>query len=318
MPLTCPSLSCLELRPFSALLVGVYAVVAWAGMGLSGVVVHTLWFALLLSRRGRAMVLVASVIVGVVGLTGCATRSGVATVLMATAIVTFLAAGAWLAAHGIDYLESTWHGQAMESQVRRVLDGLAASAPTATAVQHGVLLRNGRSFTEIDHVLLTGCGIVVIETKGYVGRIVFNPESGRWSRTKGRGEPEEIEDPLAQNDRHVQAIRRLFPEAPIFSLVVMPRAILESCVPAGVVTLSDLRRSFEDWIAPTKAAFEVGVLQQRLAQQDRSSPENRRAHLNWLHHVRQQGIHPLLQRRLATFAGTLYFGLPGLLMIWLH
>lgn len=319
MSLTFPrSLACLELRPFSAVLLGVYALLAWAGMGLTGVVVHAAWFTLLLTRSGRQAVLVASVILGAVGLMGCATGTRVTGAPIAGAVLALFTASAWLAARGIDYLESTWHGQATESRVRRVLDGLTAAAPTSRVVRHGVLLRNGRSLTEIDHVLITERGIVVIETKGYVGHIAFEADTNRWWRTKRGGGAEEIEDPLAQNDRHVRAVRRLFPAVAVFSLVVMPRAVLDWSVPSGVVTLSQLRRNLDDWIADRTPPLDVAFISRRLEQEDRASPEDRRAHLNWLQHVHRQRIHPLLQRRLAAFAGTLYFGIPGLLVMSLR
>jgi nuclease-like protein len=306
----------LKLRTLSAALVAVHALAGLAGLGFVGALVHAAWFGLLLSRKGRSVLLVVTVTLAFAGLVGCAVGSDFTAICsMGLAI---LAVCAWLAVRGVDELESVWHGHATEAAVRAALERVAARLRPRGRVRNAVLLRSGRNFTEIDHVVISAAGILVIETKGYAGRIDFDPGTGRWWRTRRGDQVEEIDSPLVQNEGHVRAIRRLFPDVPVFSLIVMPQAELGDSVPEGVVGLNELSRDAPGWIGLKGGCFDVAALVQRLDRADEASPSNRRAHFEWLHRLRGFGPHPLWQARRVAVAATLYFGVPNLVLIlWL-
>ena len=332
------ALASLKLRSLSALVLTGYVVVAaglyplggaaerfgipgevmraLAAFGLVGAVVHALWFGLLLTRRGRAIACALAAVCAVLLLialgSGAFARAGAALVGGIGLIV--MAAAAWLAASGIDDLERRWHGLAAERRAAMAVNELAKRLHPPGAALHNLLLPSGDHLTEIDHVLVTPVGIVVIETKGYTGRIDFDSASGRWWRTKAGGEAEEIDSPMLQNAGHVRAVQAVLPEAPVYSLILLPNAELGAGVPAGVMALRDFRTEMFTWLDKRghRNAPELSGLRRRLVAANRSTSANRRAHYDWLHRKRGHGPHPLLQQVKTTAAGVLFFSVPVL------
>lgn len=322
------SLSALVLAGYVAVAAGLYAlggaagrfgipgevIRALAAFGLVGAVVHALWFGLLLTRRGRAIACALAAVCAVLLLialgSGAFARAGAALVGGIGLIV--MAAAAWLAASGIDDLERRWHGLAAERRAAMAVNELAKRLHPPGAALHNLLLPSGDHLTEIDHVLVIPVGIVVIETKGYSGRIDFDSASGRWWRTKAGGEAEEIDSPMLQNAGHVRAVQAVLPEAPVYSLVLMPNAELGAGVPAGVMALRNFRAEMPAWLNDQSHgnASDSGALRRRLAAANRSTPANRRAHYDWLYRMAGHGPHPLFQKMKATAAGVLFFSVP--------
>src|ERR1700674_891614 len=289
---------------------------ALAAFGLVGAVVHALWFGLLLTRRGRAIACALAAVCAVLLLialgSGAFARAGAALVGGIWLIV--MAAAAWLAASGIDDLERRWHGLAAERRAAMAVNELAKRLHPPGAALHNLLLPSGDHLTEIDHVLVTPVGIVVIETKGYTGRIDFDSASGRWWRTKAGGEAEEIDSPMLQNAGHVRAVQAILPEAPVYSLVLLPHAELGAGVPAGVMALRNFRTEMFTWFDKRahRNAPELSGLRRRLVAANRSTSANRRAHYDWLHRKRGHGPHPLFQQVKTAAAGVLFFSVPVL------
>jgi hypothetical protein len=296
-------------------LVAAYALLGVAGIGMLGAVVHATWFGLVLTRKGRVLLFGLSTILLVGWLMACATPGGLLEICAGSVALALLGTCAWMAVSGMDRLESAWHGWATESRCRVALERLVKTSSSKLIARHGVLLRSGNHFTEIDHLLLTPVGLVVIETKGYTGRIEFDADSGRWWRSRRSGESAEIDNPLAQNEGHIRAVRSAFRDVPVFGLVVMTDAEIGETVPEGAVTLETLWRSLVPWIHEMGGSLDVEGLARRLAGADQASAANRRAHLASVQRFRGDGINPLWQQRLAAFAAVLYFGIPFLLLI---
>lgn len=78
---------------------------------------------------------------------------------------------------------------------------------------NNVTLPTAEGTTQIDHILVTESGVLVIETKDYLGWIFGSPNDTQWTqviyRTKTR-----FRNPLRQNYGHVQAVRSLLPKLP--------------------------------------------------------------------------------------------------------
>ena len=128
-----------------------------------------------------------------------------------------------------------------ESLVSRVL---LASFPGADhhLLNHLTLPMDGGT-TQVDHVLVTGGGIVVIETKDYSGWIFGKADEPKWTQTFRRAKYT-FQNPLRQNARHISAVQRLLPHVPaeaISSVVVFTgSAEFKTPIPDGVVLLDRL------------------------------------------------------------------------------
>src|SRR6202158_4475798 len=117
---------------------------------------------------------------------------------------------------------------------------------------------------------------------------------------------------MLQNAGHVRAVQAILPEAPVYSLVLLPHAELGAGVPAGVMALRNFRTEMFTWFDKRahRNAPELSGLRRRLVAANRSTSANRRAHYDWLHRRRGYGPHPSFQRLKIAAAGVLYFSVP--------
>lgn len=110
-------------------------------------------------------------------------------------------------------------------------------------VLNNVTLRHGDGTTQIDHVLITERGVLVIETKHYRGWIFANANSSTWTqviyKVKNR-----FQNPLYQNSKHVRAVRKLLdflPKEYINGAVVFTGdAQFKTAIPGNVIRLHQL------------------------------------------------------------------------------
>lgn len=70
---------------------------------------------------------------------------------------------------------------------------------------HNVTVAAEDGTTQIDHVVISGYGVFVVETKNYSGWIFGNERQSEWTRVKfGRKFP--FQNPLRQNYRHIKVL----------------------------------------------------------------------------------------------------------------
>jgi hypothetical protein len=126
-------------------------------------------------------------------------------------------------------------GAAGEAAVSRVLRRFCAE------VADDVLLPDGRGgLTQLDHLALTGAGLLVVETKNYGGLIFGRRGEPTWTQTLGRSR-HRFQNPLRQNFAHLEAVRALAAGAPVLGLVVfLDRARFARDMPEGVLRLTAL------------------------------------------------------------------------------
>ncbi|RAP74369.1 NERD domain-containing protein [Paenibacillus montanisoli] len=116
---------------------------------------------------------------------------------------------------------------------------------------HNVTLPSalGRT-TQIDHIVVSIYGVIVIETKNYRGWIVGDERSEYWTQVIYKRK-EKLFNPLRQNYGHIQAIASLFPEnsnLPLFGIVSFSgRAELKVKTSEEVVYASKLVRTIEKY-----------------------------------------------------------------------
>lgn len=119
-------------------------------------------------------------------------------------------------------------GRKGEGAVAGELDRLGVTA------LHDVILEDDRGLTQIDHLMRSASGVLVLETKTLSGRINGTPLCRVWVQQIGSGESATVttfQSPLWQNLRHVRAVEAVV--AP-FGEMVSGRVVL-----AGAAQLSD-------------------------------------------------------------------------------
>ena len=131
-------------------------------------------------------------------------------------------------------------GRVGEARVGALLDRVGADT------LHDVILPDGRGgLTQIDHLVLTGAGILVVETKNYSGMVFGQEREAQWTQRLGR-RSYRFQNPLRQNYGHVQAVKALAPGAPVLGRVVFTDdARFPQGAPEGVSILADLRRTLQ-------------------------------------------------------------------------
>ncbi len=126
-------------------------------------------------------------------------------------------------------------GVAGEAAVANVLRRLFAE------VANDLILPDGRGgLTQVDHLVLTRAGLLVIETKNYRGVILGGAYERTWTQVVGP-QRNQFQNPLRQNHAHVEAVKSLAPGVPVLGRVVfLDGARFPKGVPDGVVMLEQL------------------------------------------------------------------------------
>lgn len=128
-----------------------------------------------------------------------------------------------------------------EGAVRRLLTEFCEVTTAHTL--NNVTLEYGDGTTQIDHILITQNGILVIETKHYTGWLFANERQKQWTQVIYKVK-NKFQNPIFQNLKHVRAVRQLLdflPENHIQSLVVFSGdAQFKTDIPDGVIHIEEL------------------------------------------------------------------------------
>lgn len=128
-----------------------------------------------------------------------------------------------------------------EAAVRRLLTNYCRKS--TAHLLNDITLEYGDGTTQIDHILLTQNGILVIETKHYSGWLFVNEEHRKWTQVIYKVETR-FQNPILQNRKHVSAVRTLLdfiPEEQVKGLVVFTGdAEFKTEVPENVLKLHQL------------------------------------------------------------------------------
>ncbi len=104
-----------------------------------------------------------------------------------------------------------------------------------------VAFPDGYSF-QIDHILIDARGVLVIETKNFVGHIYGREDQQEWVQIYG-DHRKRFYNPVMQNNGHVIKLRRLLPpETSISSVVVFVRGELKGVIASNVYDINGFRR----------------------------------------------------------------------------
>lgn len=128
-----------------------------------------------------------------------------------------------------------------EAAVRKVLTKYCEKS-TAHLLNNVTLEYKGGT-TQIDHILITQNGIIVIETKHYSGWLFANEKQKQWTQVLFKVK-HRFQNPLIQNNKHVLAVQQLLdfiPKEQIQGLVVFTGdAQFKTEIPQSVIHLPQL------------------------------------------------------------------------------
>jgi len=128
-----------------------------------------------------------------------------------------------------------------EAAVRKLLTNYCRKS--TAHLLNNITLEYRDGTTQVDHILLTQNGILVIETKHYSGWLFLNEEQRKWTQVIYKFKSR-FQNPILQNKRHVSAVRTLLdfiPEEQVKGIVVFTGdAEFKTEVPDNVIKLHQL------------------------------------------------------------------------------
>jgi hypothetical protein len=153
-----------------------------------------------------------------------------------------------------------------EALVRRVLTEYCKKSTAHTL--NNVTLQYGDGTTQIDHLLITQNGILVVETKHYTGWLFAHEKQKQWTQVIYQVRSK-FQNPIFQNTKHVRATQQLLdfiPKEQIQSLVVFTGdAQFKTEIPSGVIHINQLPSYIDDLrfglISENRVQFCVGRLE---------------------------------------------------------
>lgn len=166
-------------------------------------------------------------------------------------------------------------GRSGERRVGAVLDRLGAQT------LHDVILPDDHGgLTQVDHLVLTGAGLLVVETKNYRGSIFGQAREPQWTQRLGR-RSFTFQNPLRQNYAHTQAVKALVPGVPVFGRVVFTdEARFPKGMPDGVSSLRDLGRDLREVLGDAPPSPALLAAWEKLKGSVERSKGARQAHLD--------------------------------------
>lgn len=125
---------------------------------------------------------------------------------------------------------------------------------------------NGET-TEIDVMMITTKGIVVVESKNYSGWIFGNEKQKFWTQSLKGGKKHQFFNPVWQNDLHVRALKaylELDENAPVFSFIVfsdrceLKKIKMERAIP--VLNRFKMMGAIQKQLAPLPEVYAEGEI----------------------------------------------------------
>ncbi len=98
-------------------------------------------------------------------------------------------------------------GREGERYVAHTLKKYIRKYPTSQ-ILHDLILQTPDGTTQIDHLLISPCGVFVIETKNLSGWIFGDPENRTWTQVLFK-KKYKFQNPLKQNFKHQKTIQKL-------------------------------------------------------------------------------------------------------------
>lgn len=164
-----------------------------------------------------------------------------------------------------------------ERLVRKVIRQLGLDA------RHNVIVTDAKGIhTEIDHLIRLPAGIVVLETKNYLGAIFGTQDDKTWTVAQGPRR-KKIQNPLRQNYRHVATMKEKYPEVDFLNLVCFVSGRFPKGLPSGVTDRRSLAAILKALVAADVENPAVETTWRDICDRaDAITPEDRRLHIEQL------------------------------------
>ena len=109
-------------------------------------------------------------------------------------------------------------GEIGERKVNKLLSKLNKGK---YSIINNIKVPSRKGITQIDHVVISNFGVIVIETKNYKG-IIYGDENKEYWYKNYYGRKNKFYSPILQNQGHINAIKNIIDdeEIPIYSIVV--------------------------------------------------------------------------------------------------
>ncbi len=162
-----------------------------------------------------------------------------------------------------------------ETRIRFIISRLPK--PAYASFHNVILPLDANETTQVDHIVFGPTVCFVIETKAHAGWIYGKASDRKWTQVFNRYAKFIFQNPIMQNVRHVNAVRRFTGDMPVHNLVVFIRAHFPEGKPAGVFSPEKLIafiRSFEKDVAHVDVNKEMNSLVSAIL----TSPQAKKAH----------------------------------------
>ena len=110
------------------------------------------------------------------------------------------------------------------SELLLILQLLKKGFPSVTIYHDLIIKKDNNGFSQIDLVLVTSEGIIVIEVKDYRGWIYGSGNNTNWTKVLSYGKKKyKFYNPIKQNNNHISELRKTlnqFENIPFFSVIV--------------------------------------------------------------------------------------------------
>ena len=110
------------------------------------------------------------------------------------------------------------------SELLLILQLLKKGLPSVTIYHDLIIKKDNNGFSQIDLVLVTSEGIIVIEVKDYSGWIYGSGNNTNWTKVLSYGKKKyKFYNPIKQNNNHISELRKTlnqFENIPFFSVIV--------------------------------------------------------------------------------------------------
>ncbi len=150
-------------------------------------------------------------------------------------------------------------GAEAEKRISKLLSGLCKRTHTHLFDNVTLKLKDG-STTQIDHVLVSQKGVLVVETKDYSGWIYGRYNAPKWTQVL-YGKKSQFQNPTHQNYKHIQAIHEVLPTLPekmISGVVVFTdRSEFKTPKPNRVIHEGELDTFFQNMKTSNLASSQI-------------------------------------------------------------
>ncbi|MCL6518054.1 nuclease-related domain-containing protein [Alicyclobacillus sp.] len=164
--------------------------------------------------------------------------------------------------------------------------------PSKYHVMNNLLVPNakGDGTSQIDHLVVFGGGVAVIETKNWAGRVFGKGQDRRWTVVLGRRKYRP-ENPILQNQGHIKAVLAIVREdIPVHNIVVLGRRAdlrLNDIKNASVIRPQDVVPLIRNLNNDVLSDEQVHTVYRRLADMNIQDSGARKQHIQYVKRLRK-------------------------------